>query len=116
MELAHVDLDERVVIAEQEVGQGLGQFGLTDTGRAGEDERARRAFGVFQPGTGAADRLGDRLDGVHLADDPLVQFILHAQQTRGLGLGELEHRDAGPVAQHLSDLVVIHLGDNVHVA
>jgi len=30
------DLDERVVLAEQEVGQRLGQLGLTDAGRAGE--------------------------------------------------------------------------------
>src|SRR5271166_1514903 len=42
MELAHVDLDQRVVVTEQEVGQRLGQLGLTHTGRAGEDERARR--------------------------------------------------------------------------
>ncbi|CAG7170935.1 hypothetical protein PICSAR21_03545 [Mycobacterium avium subsp. paratuberculosis] len=116
MELAHVDLDERVVVAEQEVGQRLGQLGLTDTGRAGEDERARRPLGVLQPGAGAADRLGDRLDGVLLADDPLVQLVLHAQQARGLGLGQLEHRDAGPVAQHLGDLLVVHLGDHVEVA
>jgi hypothetical protein len=31
VELTHVDLDERVVVAEQEVGQRLGQLGLTDT-------------------------------------------------------------------------------------
>ncbi len=48
VELAHVDLDERVVVAEQEVGQRLGQLGLTDTGRAGEDERAGRTLGVLQ--------------------------------------------------------------------
>ena len=116
MELAHVDLDERVVVAEQEVGQRLGQLGLTDTGRAGEDERTRRALGVLQPGAGAADRLGDRLDRVLLADDPLVQLVLHAQQPGGLGLGELEHRDAGPVAQHLGDLLVVDLGDHVEIA
>ena len=57
VELAHVDLDERVVLAEQEVRQRLGQLGLTHTGRAGEDERARRALRVLQTGAGAADRL-----------------------------------------------------------
>ncbi len=115
MELAHVDLDERVVVAEQEVGQRLGQLGLTDTGRAGEDERARRALGILQPGAGAADRLGDRLDGVLLADDPLVDLVLHAQQPSGLLLGQLEHRDAGPVAEHLGDLLVVDLGDHVEI-
>ena len=58
VELAHVDLDQRVVVAEQEVGQRLGQLGLTDTGRAGEDERAGRALRVLQAGASTADRLG----------------------------------------------------------
>ncbi len=115
MELAHVDLDERVVVAEQEVGQRLGQLGLADTGRAGEDERAGRALGVLQAGAGTPDGLADGLDGVLLADDPLVQLIFHAQQARGLGLGQLVHRDAGPVAQHLGDLLVVHLGDEVEI-
>ena len=115
MELAHVDLDERVVVAEQEVGQRLGQLGLTDTGRAGEDERARRALGILQPGAGTPDRLGDGLDGVLLADDPLVDLVLHAQQPSGLLLGQLEHRDAGPVAEHLGDLLVVDLGDHVEI-
>ena len=116
MELAHVDLDERVVVAEQELRQRLGQLGLTDTGRAGEDERARRAPRILQPGAGAPDRLGDGLDGVLLADDPLVDLVLHAQQPGGLLLGQLEHRDAGPVAEHLGDLLVVDLGDHVEIA
>ena len=115
VELAHVDLDERVLVAEQELSERLGQLGLTDAGRAGEDERARRAPRILQPGTGAPDRLGDRLDGVLLADDPLVQLLLHAQQTRRLGLGQLEHRDTGPVAEHLGDLLVVDLGDDVEI-
>ena len=57
VELAHVDLDERVVVTEQEVGQRLRQLGLTDAGRAGEDERARRPLGILQAGTGTPDRL-----------------------------------------------------------
>ena len=97
-------------------GQRLGQLGLTDTGRAGEDERAGRALRVLQAGAGAADRLRDRLDRLLLADDPLVQLVLHAQQTGGLLLGQLEHRDAGPVGQHLGDLLVVDLGDDVQVA
>ncbi len=115
VELAHVDLDERVVVAEQEVGQRLGQLGLTDTGRAGEDERAGRPLRVLQPGTGTPDRLGDRRDGVLLADDPLVDLVLHTQQPSGFLLGQLEHRDAGPIAKHLGNLVVVHLGHDVQI-
>ena len=33
-ELAHVDLDERVLAAEHELGEGLGELRLPDAGRA----------------------------------------------------------------------------------
>ena len=72
-------------------------------------------LGSFRPGTRAADRLVNRLDGVLLADDPLVDLVLHAQQPSGLLLGQLEHRDAGPVAEHLGDLLVVDLGDDVEI-
>ena len=57
VELGHVELDQRVVVAEQELGQRLGQLGLTDTGRAGEDERATGTLRVLEAGPGAPDRL-----------------------------------------------------------
>ena len=115
MELTHVDLDERVGVTEKELGQRLGQLGLSHAGRPGEDERARRPLRVFKACAGAPDRLGDRLDGVILADDALVKLILHAQQARGLLFGQLEHRNAGPVAQNFSDLFVINLGDDIEI-
>ncbi|KJV02376.1 hypothetical protein VF34_02190 [Rhodococcus sp. PML026] len=115
VELAHVDLDERIVLAEEEVRECFRQLGLTDTGRAGEDERARRALRVLQTCTGTTDRLGDGLDCLDLADDPLVQLVFHAEQTRGLFLGELEDGDAGPVSEDLGDLLVVDLGDDVEV-
>ena len=116
VELGHVELDQRVLVAEQELGQRLGQLGLTDAGRAGEDERAAGTLRVLQAGPGAPDGLRDGLDRLRLADDPLVQLVLHAQQPCRLLLGELEDRDAGPGGEHLSDLLVVDLGHDVHVA
>ena len=60
-------------------GQGAGQLGLADAGRAQEDERADGPLGVLQAGARAADGLGDGDDGLVLADDPLVQLVLHAE-------------------------------------
>ena len=85
-----------VLVAEQELGEGLGQLGLADAGRAQEDERAAGALGVLESGTGAADGLADRLDGVGLADLPLVQLVLHADELGRLLFGELVDGDAGP--------------------
>ena len=78
--LGHVELDQRVLAAEEELGERLGELGLTDTGGAGEDERATGTARVLQAGTRAADRLRERLDGVVHADDALVQLVLHVEQ------------------------------------
>jgi hypothetical protein len=45
-----------------------------------------------------------------------VDLVLHAQQPSGFLLGQLEHGDPGPVAEHLSDLLVVDLCDNVEIA
>src|ERR1035441_551956 len=114
--LAHVELDQRVLVTEQEVGERLGQLRLAHPGRAGEDERAPGPLRVLQPGPGAPDGLRQRRDGHVLPDHPLVEFVLHAQQPLRLLLSQLEHRDARRGGQNLGDEFLVHLGDGVHVA
>ena len=63
-------------------------------------------FGVLEPGTGATDRLGDDLDRFLLADDPVVQGVLHVQQPLGLLLGDARDRDARPHRDDLGDLLL----------
>src|SRR5680860_71812 len=115
VDLAHVELDQRVLVAEQELGQRLGHLGLTDAGRTGEDERATGTTRVLQAGAGTPDRLGHRPQRLVHADDALVQLGLHVEQPRGLLLGQLEHRDAGRGGQDLGDELLVDLGHNVHV-
>jgi hypothetical protein len=45
--LGHVEADQRLLVAEEELGEGLGQLGLADAGGAEEDERAR--WGAWGP-------------------------------------------------------------------
>ena len=111
--LGHVEGDQGVLVAEEELGERLGQLGLPDAGGAEEDERAARALRVLEAGPGAADRLADGLDGVLLADDPLVELVLHAEELGGLLLGELEHRDAGPDREDLGDGLLVDLVEEV---
>ncbi len=108
-ELAHVDLDERILAAEHELGERLGQLRLAHAGGAEEDERADGALGVLEAGAGAANGLGDGVDGLVLADDTLVQRVLHLQQPLGLLLGDARDRDAGPQRHDLGDVLVGHL-------
>ena len=55
-------------------------LGLADPGRPQEEETAERPVRVLEPGPGAPNRVGHRLDRFVLADDPLVQTVLHVQQ------------------------------------
>ena len=66
-------------------------------------------FGSLMPGARAADRLRDRLDRDVLADHPLVELLLHADQLLGLGLGQLEDGDAGPHRDDVGDLLLADL-------
>src|SRR5207237_3757537 len=71
-ELAHVDLDERVLAAEHDLGKRLCELRLPDAGRAEEDERADRSLGILEPRSSPADGLRDDLDRLLLADAATV--------------------------------------------
>ena len=107
-ELAHVDLDERVLTAEHELGDRLGQLGLAHAGGAQEDERADGPLGVLEPGTSTPDRTRDGVDGLLLPDDPLVQRVLHVQQSLRLLLGDARDRHARPHGDDLGDVLLAH--------
>src|SRR5665213_3014193 len=62
---------------------------------------------MLQACSGPSDSPAQRADRVLLADDPLVELLFHADELRGLLLGELVDRDAGPVGQHLSDDILV---------
>ena len=107
-ELAHVDLDERVLAAEHELGERLRELRLADAGGAQEDERADRSLGILQAGARAADGPRDGVDRLLLPDDTLVERVLHLEQALGLLLRDARHGDAGPERDDLGDVL---LGD-----
>src|SRR5690606_22174423 len=81
---AHVDLDERIAIAEHEFGESLGEQRLADAGRASEQEAARGPPRILETAATAADSLGDRLHRLFLADDLLVELVLHLHQAEAV--------------------------------
>ena len=99
--LGHIQGDERILIAEQELGKCLGKLGLTHTGRAGEDERTTGAARVLQTCAGTADRAGQCRNSVILTNDALVELLLHGQQAAGLFLGDLVDGNTGGSRQNL---------------
>ena len=75
-----------MLVVEQELGQRPRELGLADAGRAEEQERADRPARVLEPGAGAPDGVGHGLDRLVLADDPLVQALLHVDELLQLAL------------------------------
>ena len=107
--LAHVDAHHRLLVVEQELGERPRQLGLADAGRAEEHERPDRAVRVGQPGTAAADRVGDGGDRVVLADDALVEQLFEVDELRRLRLHQAVERDAGGLGDDLGDVLGVDL-------
>ena len=64
---------------------------------------------VGQAGPGAADGVGHRGDRLVLADDPLVEHVLQADQLVDLALHEPGHGHAGPAGHDLGDVLLVDL-------
>ena len=84
--LGHVEPHHRALVVEHELGERAGELGLADAGRPEEDERADRPVRILEPGARAAERVRDRLDRLVLADDALVQPLLHVDELLDLAL------------------------------
>src|ERR1043166_3253671 len=82
--LRHVDLNKRVAVAEHELGKLWGKKRFADAGRAEKNERADRPPRILEIGAAAAEGFGYRGDGLILADDLALEFLLHLEEFLGL--------------------------------
>src|SRR5699024_3854659 len=80
---------------------------LADARGAGEDERPRGALRILETGTLATDRPREGRDGLLLADDALVQRLLHEDEPTRLLLGELEYGDPRGLREHFRDQALV---------
>ena len=105
--LRHVDADHRVLVVEQELGERARQLGLADAGRAEEDEAAERPVRILQSGARAADGVGHGDDRLVLADDALVEALLHVNQLLDFAFHQPADRDVGPLGDDLGDVLLV---------
>ena len=75
-----------MLVVEQELGERTRELGLADARGPEEQERADRAARVLEAGTGAPDRVGHGRDRLVLADDALVEPLLHVDELLELAL------------------------------
>ncbi len=104
-ELRKIDAHERVLAAEERLGQRLRELGLADAARPAEEEAAQRFARIVQAGARAPDRFGDRGDGAVLPDYAARQQGVELQQPIGLRFGQRSLRNAGPTRDDGGDVV-----------
>src|SRR5437773_2347763 len=109
--LRHVESDERFLVAEQELGQSLGDLRLADARRTEEDERTDGPPGALQTGALPPRGAGQGGDRFILTHDPLVQKILHLEEPLRLLLLHGGDRDASPFRDDFLDVLLRHLED-----
>src|SRR5579884_1231684 len=76
--LRHIEADEALFTAEEELGQSPRYFGFADARGPEEQEGTGRATGRFEPGARTADRAGQSGNRFLLADHAFVQLFLDA--------------------------------------
>ena len=111
--LRHVDLDERLGVAEHELGEVAGEVSLAHPGRPEEQERTDRPARVLEVGAGTAEGLGDRLDGFVLADDAAFELAFHLEQLLGFLLLHPAERDTRPLGNDRHDVLVTDFDDGL---
>ncbi len=79
----HVEADQ---LDAERGGQLLGDFGLSDAGRTGEQIAADRLFGLAQAGARQLDRCRQRLDRLVLAVDHRLERLLEMPEHLGIVL------------------------------
>ena len=107
--LGHVESDDRAVVVEHELRERSRELRLAHAGRAEEDERADRPVRVLEAGACAPKRVRDGLDRRVLADDPLVEALLHVDELLDLALEQAVGGDAGPLRNDGRDVVLVDL-------
>ena len=107
--LRHVDAHHRVFVVKEEFGQGARRLGLADARRPQEEEAAQWSIGVLQASAGGAHGVGDGGERLVLPDDTLAQVFLGMHQLLDLALHQPRHRDAGPLADDLGDVLLADL-------
>ena len=69
-----------MLVVEQALGQGAGQFGLADAGGPQEEEASDGALGILQTAAGTQDGVGNGVNRLVLAHNAFVQLIGEVDQ------------------------------------
>src|SRR6185312_11072783 len=106
-EFRHVEANERLLAAEEELRQSARNFRLADAGRAQEQERSDGAVRRFEASARATNRTGQSTDRLVLRDHALVQLFFHTQQLLCFFFLDGGDGYAGPAADHFLNVLAL---------
>ena len=106
--LRHVEPDQSLLRAEQEVRQGASHLGLAHTGRSQEEEGTHWTVGTLEPRPRPAYGPSQSSNGLVLADDALVQPFLDTHQLGHLLLLDGHHGNPRPFGDNALDVFLGH--------
>jgi len=107
--LAHVQPQYGSFAVEEIAGQGFGQFRLSYSRGAQENEGADGTVAVSQTAAGASDSVGQSGDAFLLPHHSLGEGVLEGEQLGHLALQQFGDRNVGPFGDHLGHQFLIHL-------
>ena len=97
------------MVVKEHLRERLAELRLAHARGPQENERADRTIRILQARPTPTDGVAHRLDRLVLADHPLVQPLLEHEQLRPLRLDQPRHRNSGPGADDLGDLLGTNL-------
>ena len=108
LELRHVDGDQVVFAAIEQVGKRERRLRLTHPAGTNQHENANRLVGVVERCPRGLDTLADDLHRVRLADDASAQVLLQREHGSDFILEHFAGGNASPGGKHLSHDLRIH--------
>ena len=107
--LAHVEAHHRLLVVEEEFGEGASQLGFSDARRPQEEERSDRPVRVLDAGARPPHGVGDGLDGLVLPDDPRSEAFLHPKELLHLRFQHSRDGNPRPPRDDLGNVLLVHL-------
>ena len=102
--LTHIETRHAAFVVEEDVGQGFGQFGLSDASRAHEDEGRDGAFWVLESGARTTNGVRHGLDRLVLANDAFVHAVFQFEEFFRFTGQHLFDGDASPFGDDCGDV------------
>src|SRR5664279_4577687 len=107
--LRHINAHHGVLVIEQEFRQRPRQLGLADYRWSEENKRTNRTSRIAESGARTPDGVGHALNRFVLSNNALPQTVFHGDQLLYFAFQHLRHRNAGPLADDLGDVFLVHL-------